>query len=61
MNHRPLARTSGFVVQESGDDTLICDIKSNRAFCLNETAAIVWRLCDGNCAVSEVSVEMEKI
>ena len=26
MSYRPLARTSDFVVQESGDDTLIYDL-----------------------------------
>ena len=60
MSHRPLARTSDFVVQGSGDDTLVYDLKTNKAVCLNETAAIVWKLCDGNRTVSAIAVEVEK-
>jgi len=60
MNYRPLARTSDFVEQASGEDTLIYDLKSNKAICLNESAAIVWKLCDGKRTVSDIAVEVGK-
>ena len=60
MNYRPLARRTNFVIQESGDDTLIYDLKSNKAVCLNETAAIIWNLCDGSRSISEIGVEIGK-
>ncbi|NNE98745.1 MAG: PqqD family protein, partial [Pyrinomonadaceae bacterium] len=61
MNHRPLARTSDLVLQDSDSDTLIYDLKNNKAACLNETAAIIWKLCDGNRTVYEISVEAGKL
>ncbi len=55
MLGKPLARTEDIVVQESGNELLIYDLKMNKAFCLNETSALVWQLCDGKNTVSEMS------
>ena len=41
------ARRSDGIVRRSGDEFLIYDRKTNRAHCLNRTAAEVWKLCDG--------------
>ncbi len=64
-NHRqlkPLARKEGLVVQELPDEILIYDLETNRAHCLNETAAFVWQRCDGRKSASEISRELsEKI
>ena len=60
MTIRPQARSTDFVTQESGDETLIYDLKSNKAFCLNETLTIIWKICDGNHTISEIEVEVEK-
>ena len=46
-NEFPIARFEGIVVQELKDEVLICDLKSNKVFCLNQTAGEVWKLCDG--------------
>jgi hypothetical protein len=43
----PVARFEGLVIQEVKDEILVCDTVDNRAFCLNQTAAEVWKLCDG--------------
>jgi len=37
----PTARKSGLVVQDVPDEVLIFDLKSNKAHCLNLTAATV--------------------
>ena len=41
----PLARTKDVVVQELKDEVLIYDLKTNQAFCLNDTAAKVFNAC----------------
>lgn len=51
----PIARKSGLVVQEMPDEVLVYDLNSNKAHCLNHTAAKVWRACDGNTSVSEIA------
>ncbi len=58
MNYKPSARKSDIVVQDSVNETLIYDLKSNKAFCLNETSTLVWQLCDGRNLVSEISDAM---
>ena len=44
---RPRARVEGLVAREVADETLVYDLESHRAVCLNKTAALVWRSCDG--------------
>ncbi len=45
--NKPLARKDNIVVQKIEDETLVYDLDENKAFCLNETSALVWKLCDG--------------
>ena len=51
----PVARKNGLVVQEVPDEVLIYDLDSNKAHCLNKTAAAVWRQCSGNNSVSDIA------
>lgn len=51
----PLGRKDNIVVQEMNGEVLIYDLKENKAFCLNETSALVWEACDGNRSVGEIS------
>ncbi|MEK6337613.1 MAG: PqqD family protein [Acidobacteriota bacterium] len=44
----PRARTSDFVVRELEDETLVYDTQRHKAHCLNSTAAMVWKHCDGS-------------
>jgi hypothetical protein len=44
----PISRKDEIVVQEVDGEILIYDLRSNKAFCLNETSAAVWRACDGS-------------
>lgn len=44
---KPLARSEGLLIEEVGDELLICDPDSNRAHSLNGFAARVWQACDG--------------
>ena len=58
-SQRPIARKSGLVVQEVPDEVLVYDLESNKAHCLNNSAALVWRSCDGNNSVSEIAKLVE--
>lgn len=44
---RPRARTQGLLVEDMSDETLVYDLHSHEAHCLNRTAALVWHACDG--------------
>lgn len=47
----PQARKEKLVVREMSDELLVYDLKSHRAHCLNQTAAFIWRHCDGRTEV----------
>lgn len=51
----PVSRKDDIVVQELDGEVLIYDLRANKAFCLNETSALVWRGCDGTRDVTELS------
>jgi hypothetical protein len=57
----PVARRINLIVKELPDETLIYDLDSDEAYCLNQTAALVWKSCDGQTPVSELCslLEME--
>ncbi len=56
----PLARQDELVVEELQDETLVYDLKRHKANCLNRTAALVWRRCDGQTSVAEVAATLEE-
>jgi len=56
----PLSRKDNIVVQELKDEILIYDLKENKAYCLNETSALVWQMCDGNKSVPEISRQLSQ-
>jgi len=56
----PVARKSGLVVQEMPDEVLVYDLNTNKAHCLNQTAARVWKACDGKTSISEIASSFGK-
>lgn len=52
---RPIARQEGLVIQEMPEEVLVYDLETNKAHCLNETAAFVWKACDGSKSVGEIA------
>jgi len=54
----PIARQDGLVVRELPDETLVYDLRTNKAHCLNQAAALVWRLCDGHTALLELAAAL---
>lgn len=51
----PLSRKANIVVQNLENEVLIYDLSINKAYCLNETSAFVYQLCDGKKSVAEIS------
>ncbi len=56
----PRARPDELVVEELQDETLVYDLERHKASCLNRTAALVWRYCDGQTSVAEVAALLEE-
>ena len=56
--NKPIARRGNIVIQKLDGETLVYDLKENKAFCLNETSALAWELCDGTRTPLEMSDEM---
>jgi len=52
--NNPMGRTNDIVVQEVNGEVLIYDLSADKAFCLNETSALIWAACDGTRNVSEI-------
>lgn len=59
MNINPIARKSDLVVQETSDEVLVYDLKTSKAHCLNGSAALVWRSCNGSNSVADIVREFE--
>lgn len=55
MSLTPTARREGLVIQELEDETLVYDRERDKAHCLNQTAALVWKYCNGSFTVNEIA------
>ena len=53
--NNPKSRHDDVVIQDLENELLIYDLKLNKAFCLNETSALIWRFCDGNNSIAEIN------
>lgn len=51
----PKARKHDLVIESLVDEVLVYDLKRHRALCLNETAALVWKQCDGRTTVGQAA------
>ena len=56
----PCARREGLVVRELPDEVLIYDRDRDKAHCLNQTAALVWKYCDGKPTVPTIARQLER-
>src|SRR5689334_12534202 len=54
----PAARRDGLVVKELVDEILVYDTTSDKAHCLNQTAALVWGFCDGQTTVDGIVAKL---
>src|SRR2546428_7729598 len=52
---KPHARKEELVVRELTDEVLVYDLDRDKAHCLNKTAALIWKLCDGKKTAAEMA------
>ena len=57
---KPRAKKQGLIVQDLPDETLVYDLERDLAHCLNETASLVWRRCDGRTTTKEIALSLAK-
>ena len=55
----PRARKAGLVTRKLRDEVLVYDLDRHRASCLNRTAALVWRHCDGRTSASALIPKLQ--
>lgn len=58
MGHVPTARRDGLIVREVAGETLVYDLEREKAHCLNQTAALVWKHCNGRLTVAEIAAAL---
>ena len=51
----PRLRAHALVVHDLPDEVLVYDRERDQAHCLNQTAALVWRACDGKLTPLEIA------
>src|SRR5215213_1795427 len=56
----PHARREGLVSHDTSDELLVYDLKRHKAHCLNSSAALVWKHCDGQTTVKEMAQRIGK-
>ena len=57
-SQNPVARKTGLVIQDVPGEVLVYDTNTNRAHCLNTSAALVWQSCDGTRSVPEIAAHV---
>jgi len=57
--HLPKMRKQNLIVDELPDEVLVYDLDRHKAHCLNHSAAMVWRQCDGKTAPREIARRLQ--
>jgi Coenzyme PQQ synthesis protein D (PqqD) len=57
--YAPRARQEDLVIEGLDGETLVYDMRTHKAHCLNRTAALVWNHCDGRATVGEMAKVLE--
>jgi len=60
MDLKPRARKEDIVVQSLADEVLVYDLKRHKAHCLNDTAVMIWKHCDGKTDIAGMRRILEK-
>ena len=58
MGFLPKARREGIITKEVDGELLVYDLESDKAHCLNPSAAAIWKLCDGRTSIEEIATSM---
>jgi hypothetical protein len=54
-HYLPTARRAKLIVRELADEVVVYDAEAHKAYCLNRTAALVWKSCDGRTSVPGIA------
>ena len=54
-SENPIARKDGLVIQEMPDEVLVYDLNTDKAHCLNQTSAFVWKSCNGDNTINDIA------
>jgi|SRR5687767_224119 len=58
MKELPRARQASLIVKEVDNETLVYDLETDQAHCLNDTAARVWKSCDGKNSIKDIAAQL---
>lgn len=56
----PAARRESIICKEVEGELLVYDLTRDKAHCLNESAAAIWKRCDGRTSVKEIAASLAK-
>lgn len=56
----PPAREKGLVVKSLNDEVLVYDLERDKAHALNQSAAFVWKKCNGRRTVNDIAQAVSK-
>ncbi|MDX6613931.1 MAG: hypothetical protein QOD75_3117 [Blastocatellia bacterium] len=59
MTKMPQARQDRLVIQELPTEVLVYDLDRDKAHCLNQSSAFIWRQCDGQTTLAEARSRFE--
>jgi hypothetical protein len=59
-SHRPRKRHDRLIVDDLSPEVLVYDLDRHKAHCLNETAALVWRACDGRATPAGIAARLTR-
>jgi hypothetical protein len=60
MTPLPIARREGLIVEELPDEVLVYDLNTDKAHCLNRTAALIWKNCDGKKTEGDIAAVLQR-
>ena len=56
----PSLRAAALIIKDLPDEVLVYDKVSDKAHCLNRSAALVWKHCDGRKTIREIGQALER-
>jgi hypothetical protein len=57
----PTARQDDILTDQLLDETIVYDLKRHKAHRLNKTAAAIWRRCDGQTTIEEITASLPQL
>jgi hypothetical protein len=59
MRQFPIARREDLIVEELPTEVLVYDLNTDKAHCLNRTAALIWKNCDGEKTEGDIAALLQ--